>query len=1470
MPRISRIRVTNIQFDNGKKHLPDILFDTKGVDSLLLLANGGGKSLLIQLILQTVLPNTKMGERKIAHLLRHTQYTGHVAVEWLLDNSGDRRQFLCTGFCFSSGRSSDVQVRYFNYMFENRPGLDIEALPLVETDNINGMKRPMQYQRLKDWLRDNNIQAIESPGIYQERLKIYQIVPEEWKNIRDTNGSEGGVDKFFEKSRTTMQLLDNLLIPTVEQIIFQNETRKKELFNAFTEHREMLMQIPVIKQNLKDFAAIRDHAQGVVDEVAELDRLQGDLGAKTREMVRLARTFYTFSEEAKLETESLLQQQGEVIERKRELSWKSRSYEAFLKQLEHKAAQAVGKTLENESLRAKNDLDKAGKNERVLKAADYFNKVEKAETDENKYRTELDLMDRGQPELLGLLKEKKQVMRAAWDEKKIYLDGQLASREKELVKLIDEKNNITREQGQARSQEREMNGQLADVSNWLKTYDRARQELLPLVGPEEVIGPSAGLKNRENEFRSLEAKEVDTNLHKQELKSRFDGLGEEILSLKGEQLKVENEADQYRDRIAGFSKEEDSVRGLLSEQHLFIKSMFEQKEEVLLRLRDISDTVQQHKLSIQAELANLQEKWALLEGRDFYVPHHDLLKIKNRLEKSGIFVVLGSEWLAEQQLSEEEKEAVIRTQPGLPFAVLIEENQVPAVRSIMKQAREWTSDIPLLFLVKSEGILRTGGQADSFIPLWQEELFIYLPESFGVYTSAEFFNRTKSGLEEQISVRKGELSEVTARERNIISLQEKVKDFYQKYNSRLVDGWAASEQMLLGQAASLGGKIESGEKEKDLIKGEMSQLENTLQEITVEKQKLNSIIEKLKAYCRLHDEYPVKAKEQTELTNRLEGLNTKMAELQTRLVELAGEEEKEKGRIKEAKGLINSHKDSFAAFQLADVELVPVLNLSYDDVEVEVKGIIEQLSNAQKERQSTQTLMENAVKRKKEYLLQVEDTGIDEDWLRQNRRIVTREEILDAGKVVRERQDAYDKKKVEHEQAKIKTAKLEAVLEDIVDRIAADFSGQEPYDGFSEADHLLEKESTANQMDNAKKLLEELAVQIKSRVDWQKETHDAYETLEEKIPEEVRRFWDESVPYSAGEWESFKVKPRKIVSQQETELNNTKSNIEKQRGTVARQFDRYLGKLESTENPKVRQFIRDVKTIMEDNRLYDYDFVQDQFLRIFEGLEQYEIQFNNTLAECEINKKHLISLCLRRAGAVYESITEIPKNSRIKLYEREIQVIRLDWPLLDEAEGADKMNYYFEKALEDMQLWKQEGKDDDEINRRMEEKLKTRHLLDIIAPLDNCRVTVYKPRQESVIRHGKIDYAPWDEVSRWSGGEEYSIYITMFMIMLTHIRQQTEGRRDLWKVLVADNPFGKASSPHILDTVFQIAAANKIQLFCLTAHKQDDILKRFPVVYSLQLRNAYGKEIMSAEQMESGFYRLDTASGDGSQMMLPV
>lgn len=45
------------------------------------------------------------------------------------------------------------------------------------------------------------------------------------------------------------------------------------------------------------------------------------------------------------------------------------------------------------------------------------------------------------------------------------------------------------------------------------------------------------------------------------------------------------------------------------------------------------------------------------------------------------------------------------------------------------------------------------------------------------------------------------------------------------------------------------------------------------------------------------------------------------------------------------------------------------------------------------------------------------------------------------------------------------------------------------------------------------------------------------------------------------------------------------------------------------------------------------------------------------------------------------------------------------------------------------------------------------------------------------------------------------------------------------------------------------------------------ILQRFPVVYSLQLRHAYGKEVMKVEQMETGFYRYESAYNKSGQIV---
>ena len=61
MPQISKIRIVNFQYNDGKRLIADELYDFESKDKgpsdvLINLVNGGGKSVLVQLMMQPIIP----------------------------------------------------------------------------------------------------------------------------------------------------------------------------------------------------------------------------------------------------------------------------------------------------------------------------------------------------------------------------------------------------------------------------------------------------------------------------------------------------------------------------------------------------------------------------------------------------------------------------------------------------------------------------------------------------------------------------------------------------------------------------------------------------------------------------------------------------------------------------------------------------------------------------------------------------------------------------------------------------------------------------------------------------------------------------------------------------------------------------------------------------------------------------------------------------------------------------------------------------------------------------------------------------------------------------------------------------------------------------------------------------------------------------------------------------------------------
>lgn len=246
MPQINRIRVNNVKYNFGTQVYDDFVMRFNCQNTIYDLANGGGKSLLMLLLMQNMLPNCTLDDKQpIEKLFR--QGSGntciHSLVEWKLDPcyQKDGFRFMTTGFCARKGRGTDdenqdgqeqtaaptASVEYFNYCIFYREfgDNDIKNLPLVS----NGER--ITYNGLKAYLRDLEkggykyvVKIFDRKGDYQSFISNYGIYESAWEIVRGINKTEGHVRTYFESNyKTSRKVVEDLLIEEIIQKSFNNK-----------------------------------------------------------------------------------------------------------------------------------------------------------------------------------------------------------------------------------------------------------------------------------------------------------------------------------------------------------------------------------------------------------------------------------------------------------------------------------------------------------------------------------------------------------------------------------------------------------------------------------------------------------------------------------------------------------------------------------------------------------------------------------------------------------------------------------------------------------------------------------------------------------------------------------------------------------------------------------------------------------------------------------------------------------------------------------------------------------------------------------------------------------------------------------------------------------------------------------------------------------------------------------------------
>jgi hypothetical protein len=109
-----------------------------------------------------------------------------------------------------------------------------------------------------------------------------------------------------------------------------------------------------------------------------------------------------------------------------------------------------------------------------------------------------------------------------------------------------------------------------------------------------------------------------------------------------------------------------------------------------------------------------------------------------------------------------------------------------------------------------------------------------------------------------------------------------------------------------------------------------------------------------------------------------------------------------------------------------------------------------------------------------------------------------------------------------------------------------------------------------------------------------------------------------------------------------------------------------------------------------------------------------------------------------------------------------------------------------------------------------------------------------------------------------SGGQLVAARTLVMMMLLTFKRKSTDQR---YSVLISDNPFANAISPHVVDPIFVIADLLKFQWLVVTPPElvKLGISQKFPVYCSLDLQKQKSGKDAVTHHVHHGFRQLEQA-----------
>lgn len=1454
MPQISKIRIVNFNYNDGNRLIADELYDfadssgKKALNTLINLKNGGGKSVLVQLMLQPIHPKAKTNERKIESFF--TKATDHcfVVIEWLKDNSDEK---LLTGIAMASGESSNNEeaigrpVKYYTFLsnYVDYTGkYNIISLPLSRKENGSFVAAAFEdvrklakgsYDQLKTYSSDSSKE-------WRNDLADYGIIQEEWTHIIEkVNSVEGGMTKYFEGYKDSKQLLDRLLIPTIEGKFGQSTGKDEDssLGTMLWEHSKAYLR----QKDLIEERAICDEFVDALKELDEMSGLAWNANEAFEKQLEIMTAFRVKlkSEAERLETsadnlESLLQELQREISR---IDYEKVSEEFYTVQDQFEIAKRECQEIEVTFENVNEHLSEVSHLAIVYRCAEIYQSLIEIRGKLSGIQKAILEKTEGS-EMASKIKNIAFTVRRTLTGLQLVKTQELSEKEAKQSEITAKSEKLLAEKGMA----------IQAYEDAKISYERSTEAYRIAANETDKLVNSLGIESiryfdgtyheeelekervaRSKQLEKLATTEAKKIKEKLTTKARSEQLGEDILAAKRLLDELETNKKQLEEEYQTFSELLFKAKGICelynaSEQDLFNGFLMNQ-------IGNLISATEEEKISLHLQKSVIQEEIEAAEHGYVHVPK----RVVDYLENKGVVYqtceyYLGS-LMAKAEVSKDTIANLLKKYPEVAFGIILEEKEKSRLFAEERNIYDWLPALVPVFDHEQLDLMLSGN------------LSAY--PSFAYYSEAYFFERTsfiaelKRRLEKIEDLQSGavaKLEKLEAEKEVLLSISEYNETSEVKY----IEGLRRTE----AQIENASENINRLNADKKACATAISEIEEALDSLREEKRGVEKWLEKFSELSSRLDEENDASKTKEEAYFEEKKKKDECAKAVVAYESCAEELSQIVKNIEEISGLLQEYAEKLNV--VGDIDAGEIVEGDWRSLFEEYTNLMSSLGKELETLQAQESLLLEQVADKEKSLHAYslhESEYVNVEFVESTLTSL----VEDEAKLTSEKEKLNKTLMAKRETY----ARLETKLEDKKSRLEV-YGGCAVERAQIMGDYAQRKQKATlkrNETEQQQKDLQKRIREIEKTENAAMLTLDIYGERNASVIIELEDNLVQQHESIKGKLKAAKVH---LDSKKEALLECLlkRRNDNKFRLDEKQIFDRFDVLIKNKEFKGDRYFS-----------------LTEQIGTVIQTTKLRASQIDTDLNEFNQSKTDLLRHCVLQGKRIYDGLRSMSKNSSVIFAEGKgkRQMLRINIPdNIDAGVAENSVSTELDKGIQEVVELIRSDSADADIKKTVNRIVSSATLFRKYVNQDNVSVEVFKID----INPENAKYRTWEATQvNNSGGEKLVLYFAVILSLMNYSRSEYGDIQDksLTSVLILDNPFGPVSSEHLLRPMFNIAEHFRVQLICLSDLDKAAITSCFDsfIKAKIETRKYSNKEMLTHEgneRIEHGYYRSEQMS----------